>query len=51
MNFIQSQQITIYKLRYRKFNCVNKISGYKYIQIIQLNERINGKYIARNTEK
>jgi hypothetical protein len=37
----KSQQITTNKLLNRKVNPVNKISGYKYIQIFQLIQRAN----------
>ena len=47
MKIIQSLKITRNKLLSRKFSCVNKISGYKYIQILQFNEQIKGKYIAK----
>ena len=31
----KSQQIKLNKHLYRKINCVNKISGYKYVHIFQ----------------
>jgi len=37
----KSQQITMNKLLNRKVNCVNKISGYKYIQIFQFIQQAN----------